>query len=85
MLQLFMVGIKSATNTRHKWMVAIGYKFPYELPCVTQAGLIKDILIRAIKEKRELKSKCILNNKSLAHAFLAQLETTRERLFHDGV
>lgn len=53
--------------------------------CVTQAGLIKDIAIRVIKEKRELKSKCILNHKSLAHVFLTQLETTRERLLRDGL
>lgn len=86
MLLLFnMVGIKSATNAQHKWTVVIGRVPLWLAACVTQAGVIKDTVIRDIKEKRELKSKCILNHKSLAHAFLTQLETTRERLLRDGL
>lgn len=53
--------------------------------CVRQAGLIKNIVIRVVKEKRELKLKCILNHKSHAHAFLTQLERTRERLLRAGL
>lgn len=59
----------------------------FSLTCgsVTQAGLVKDIIIRAIKDKRELKSKSILHDKSLAHAFVPQLEMARDRLLRCGL
>lgn len=50
---------------------------------VTQDGLVKKIVIRIIEEKRELKSRRVLSNKSLAHAFLIQLETKRDGLLRN--
>lgn len=50
---------------------------------VTQDGLVKNIVIRIIEEKRELKSRRVLSNKSLAHAFLIQLETKRDGLLRN--
>lgn len=52
---------------------------------VAQEGLVKDIVITVGSLKKKLKSKCLLSNKSLAHAFLIQLETKRDGLLHDGL